>query len=52
MEIRRDSATQITYDLEDGTSCSIEVDPSFADFVMEAWEEFLKTPGDSDSPGG
>ncbi len=52
MAIERDSETQITYELANGVTRSIQLDPSFADFVMEAWERFLSTPGQSDSPGG
>ena len=52
MLIERDSETQITYGLANGVTRTIQLDPSFADFVMEAWERFLATPGQSDSPGG
>jgi hypothetical protein len=52
MAIERESETQITYELGNGVTRTIQLDSSFADFVMEAWERFLSTPGESDSPGG
>ena len=50
--IERDSDTQITYELDNGVTRTIQLDASIADLVMEAWERFLSTPGQSDSPGG
>lgn len=52
LHLQRESEDRISYELADGTSRTIELDPAVADLLMDAWEDFLVTQGRSDAPGG
>jgi len=52
VHLERESRRRIFYELANGFRQTIRVAPALADLIEEAWENFLQTPGESDSPGG
>jgi len=50
--LERESRRRVTYELANGFRQTIKMAPAMADLIEEAWDKFLRTPGQSDAPGG